>query len=229
MTYVNLSNWNFEVGGNLLGTPLQTLPTYHPYPSSLDVLIELSNSNQYLTPFQDQIRDRLRQDQTAKLWHKNRTLLKSLPHFRRYRGSDYEMYHKAARAIASGNATQKQFTLVNGLDNEISASNVIIPAGQIVFHGRCDNELHQLPGPFPSFISTSLDLACARSHIEPVNNRTLGSKSVYMLTLQNPLPAIWGGGGQLEEWELLFGTKLRCSITKIHTGILFDVIEATLG
>lgn len=42
-------------------------------------------------------------------------------------------------------ATKEQDKLVAGLNKEIAKSNVIVQPNQILFHGRGDQRLHELP------------------------------------------------------------------------------------
>ncbi len=118
--------------------------------------------------------------------------------------------------------------MVNGLNSEVGASRVIVPAGQIVFHGRADLDLHAAP-TYPSFVSTSLEPTVSIYHAV---KRGLKSKShlvIYLLVLTNPLPAIWGNGGIFEEWELLLKSDLACAHVQTHPGTYFDVVVANIG
>ncbi len=86
---------------------------------------------------------------------------------------------------------------------EITACRVVVPAGQMLFHGRVDRELDEL-APCPSFVSTPLDPTASIYHAIKRQQQRTGARTIlYALTLESPLPALWSNGGSLEEWELL--------------------------
>lgn len=234
MTTVNLDHWHFELGGSpkiLQGTTLYQAPIAVPLITHVDLLCHLANNSDHDTAIQNQIRHRLSVDAIAQTWHKQRTNIGSLPHFSQYRKtSKYDSYHAAAAAVFAGNATGEQRDMVHGLEQEIASSKVIVSAGQVVFHGRGDQALHTSP-PYPSFISTSLDPVVCVLHAAKRKHQggASGKAFIYALTLLDNLPVIWGNGGALNEWELLLGTNLSCSVQAIHSGHRFDVIEATIG
>lgn len=234
MTTVNLENWCFEVGGSspiLKGTSLYRAPTTVSLATHVDLLCHLTANGNHDTTFQNQIQNRLSMDAIAQNWHKNRTNIGSLRHFSQYRKtSKYDDYHAAAAAVFAGNATSEQSAMVHGLDQEIASSQVTVPSGQVLFHGRGNQALHTSQ-PYPSFISTSLDPVVCTLHAAKRKHQGVatGKAFVYALTLSDELPAIWGNGGALNEWELLLATGLRCTLQAIHLGQRFDVIEATIG
>lgn len=231
---LNLENWRFEFGGGpavLKGTPHYQEPDILCLPFHVDLLRYLSNNDQQDVAIQSQVQMRLGDDATAQLWHGQRNVIGSLPHFGRYRKSgDCDLFHAAAKAVAIGTATSEQSLMVQGLDQEITESAVILPAGQILFHGRGDQGL-TASSSYPSFISTSLDPVVCVYHANKRKNQLVGISQpiIYALTLRDDLPAIWGNGGALNEWELLLESKLKCELATISPGRRFDVIEATIG
>ena len=215
----------------LAGTELYQEPAILKFATPLELLLYLSNDDSQSTGIQNQIRQCLYDDPVVKAWHKQRTNIGEMPHFRKYRKTAYyKRYHEAALAVSNSNASQNQRDLVYGLNQEIAASNNIAPTGQILFHGRGDQLLHT-SAIYPSFISTSLDPTVAVYHAirGKLENGPHGKAMVYLLTLRDFLHAVWGNGGKLKEWELLLQTNLRCSVTQIHQGSRFHVVEAALG
>lgn len=232
MTRINLDNWQFELGGSssFKGTPLYREPEKFRA-THLELLLRLAADDKDDTAFQRQIQSRLSSEPVAQSWRRRRTFLRSLPHFSQYRKTTkYDHYHEAARAVAAGNATDSQVEMVAGLNQEIASSKVLVPAGQVLFHGRGDETLHNSLN-YPAFISTSLDPVVSAIHARKRKRQggAAGRAFVYALTLKDDLPAIWGNSGKTVEWELLFGTNLCCSLGTIHSGEQFDVVEATLG
>ena len=159
MATIDLCNWHFSVGGSLAqfaGTEHYKAPDTVEMSTPVELLRRLSNDATHETAMQRQIQRRLKTDPTAKKWHAQRTRIGSTSHFKAYRKNpNYEHYHSAARAVATGHATSDQHEMTSGLDGEIGASKIVVPAGQILFHGRGDMQLHELQ-PYPTFISTSL-------------------------------------------------------------------------
>ena len=235
MTSVDMTNWSFSFGGSIAafnGTPQNSSLTALNFTTVLDLLLHMAGNGAQLSNIQIQnhINLRLKADPVAQAWRRQRTYLKNLSHFPKYKGRHYEAYHTAARAVALKGSTAKQQAMVMGLNQEISASKVIAPAGQLVLHGRAELSLHS-GVTYPSFISTTLDPVVAvnsairRAGLNQVNGRPV----VYILTLRSPLNVIWGNGKPPHEWELLMGTNLVCSHGKTHSGMQFDIVEATIG
>lgn len=232
MQTVDLDNLSFQFGGShpaFAGTEHYEEPKLLAFATSLDLLTHLAADDSHQTPIQNHVQSRLSEDLVVKEWHKQRTPIGVQPHFKRYRtNSHYEDYHEAARALVSMTASITQASLAQGLDAEITASRIIVPAGQVVFHGRADHGLHS-EATYPSFVSTSLDPTVSIYHAV---KRGIASKTrpvVYQLTLRDDLPAIWGNGGSLDEWELLLQSGLACAVSQIHNGSRFDIIEASIG
>ncbi|SFN99944.1 hypothetical protein SAMN05443579_101220 [Variovorax sp. PDC80] len=234
MTTIDLSNWRFSFGGSLPQfdrTNHYKAPEIIEIKTPIELLLRLADDDAHDSGFQGHIQERLKNDSAAKKWHSQRTRIGGTTHFKLYRKNPhYDLYHAAARAIAAGSATREQQSLVCGLDGEIAASQVLVPPGQVLFHGRGDLNLHTSP-PYPSFVSTSLDpVVCIYHAVKRRLQKDSSAKAViYALTLRDPLPALWGNGGGLKEWELLLQTKLTCSAIKTHPGTRFDIVEATIG
>jgi hypothetical protein len=230
---VDMTNLSFSFDGSpvaLAGTNHYFPPTVLRFTNALDLLLYLAGNGAHKPEIQNAINRRLKEDSVVKVWHLQRTFLKDLKHFPKYKGAHYDTYHRAARSLATGTGTIKQQLMVDGLNREISASNVVAPIGQVVFHGRSDLAMHSLPS-YPSFVSTSLDpivavnSALRRGGLNQVNGRPV----VYILTLREPLHVIWGNGGKPHEWELLLQTNLMFSLVKMYSGTLFDIVQATAG
>jgi hypothetical protein len=200
MTTVNLENWHFSFGGShlaLKGTPAYQASTDISLATHVNLLRYLADNDDHDSAIQGQLQSRLSADAMARTWHKQRTKIGSLPHFTEYRKtSKYDCYHAAAAAVFAGNATSKQHDMVQGLEQEVASSKIILSAGQVVFHGRGDQSLHTSQ-PYPSFISTSLDpVVCVWHAAKRRHQGGTGSKAfIYALTLRDDLPAIWGNGG----------------------------------
>src|SRR5437879_2454814 len=133
---VNVSDWEFSFGGSdsrLAGTPSFREPTIVRLATPLELLLHLAEDGMNDTSTQIQIQRRLECDPVAKEWHKRRGKIGSMLHFGRYRkDGKYDEYHAAAAAVAAGTASEDQQELVRGLDQEIAASEVIIPDGQVL-------------------------------------------------------------------------------------------------
>jgi hypothetical protein len=175
-----------------------------------------------------QIEKRLLAGAKAQEWPKVYSRLNSLKHFPKYRSKAYDTYKAAAFAKYTGTATADQLTLANGLSHEIQSSAVEVPAGQILFHGRSDT----LPssGPtYPAFLSTTLNPFVARQSAKRRTIQLRGRNVVYALALLTPQPALWGHVGRSGEWELLLDANLHVRQTAFHSGIDFDIVEATVS
>jgi hypothetical protein len=233
MSIVNQDNWSFLLRNS--SPPMHVLGTAKPrrtlsFSTAADLVRYLADEDQddYVT-IQAEIEERIKGDTVFKAWRKIRTRLKDLKHFPKYRKNRYDHYHAAARACAVGNSTQEQKALAQGLEAEIDASRIVVPAGQIVFHGRANREITTV-APYPTFISTSLNPVVARNSAF----RRAGSKNqngqpvVYVLTLRCPLPALWGQTGRSFEYELLLPSQLTSVPTNEYQGCNFDVVEAAV-
>lgn len=231
MQSVDLTHWRFSFGGDprFRGTPLEEPPKIFEFPTAIELLRYLADDDSQQGAFQSCVRERLRVDPVARGWHRLRTRIGGSTHFKSYRRNpNYLRYHDAAVAVSAGHATAAQKDLVLGLDREITASRVVVPAGQMLFHGRGDRELDEL-APYPSFVSTSLDPTVSIYHaIKRQQQRTGARATLYALTLESPLPAMWGNGGSLEEWELLLQSRLTCTASQEHALGRFDIIEASI-
>lgn len=234
MPTIDLCNWCFSLGGS----PAQLAGTEHYQPpdtveigTPIELLKRLSNDATHETAIQNQIQQRLKSDPKARDWHAQRTRIGATTHFKAYRRNPrYEQYHAAARAVATGKATSDQQGMVSGLDGEIGASKIVVPAGQVLFHGRGDMHLHEQQ-PYPTFVSASLDPTVCSYHAtkRKLQNGMDAKAVIYLLTLRDALPAMWGNGGDLDEWELLLQSGLTCTMTAVHDGQRFDIVEATIG
>ncbi len=231
---VNLCDWKFSFGGSdarFGGTELFHSPDVVQLATPLALLLHLAEDGANDTGFRNQIEERLKADPVAKIWHKKRGKIGSQPHFARYRqNGGYDRYHEAAAAVAAGTASEKQRDLVLGLDQEIAASEVSIPNGQVLFHGRADRALDESPS-YASFISTSLvPTVCIFHGLKRAFQKGPPAKPViYLLTVRGPLRAIWGNGGGLNEWELLLPPQLQCTVVSTHEGTRFELVNATIG
>lgn len=198
---------------------------FHRFPDAVSVL-KHSASGTELTPIQTQTQDYLNQSPVVKTWKKARSLRKNTPHYNRYKVNRYDAYHNAARASFSGSATPKQQQLINGLSGEINASKTIAPAGQVLFHGRVDDEL-TTASPYPAFVSTSLDMIVARQ--SAIRRTTHLGGFIYVLSLARDMPVLWGQHRRTGEFELLLDCGLVFSISGApSTAGPFTVIEATV-
>lgn len=231
MQTVDLNDWRFSFGGDprFVGTSLEKPSKTIEFSTAIDLLKHLARDDTQQVAFQNRVQDRLRNDPIARKWHKKRTKIGDTTHFRSYRRNpNYQTYHDAAAAISTGHATEAHYELVQGLDAEIGASCVIVPAGQMLFHGRGDRDVDG-PTPYPSFVSTSLDPTVSIYHaIKRQSQRTGARATIYALTMELPLSAMWGNGGSLDEWELLLQTGLTFTVSQQHVQGRFDIIEASI-
>lgn len=177
--------------------------------------------------FQNAITKRLEADPDVETLRENRALISDLHHFRTYRGRKADRYHAAARADAAGIANTPQKRQVAGLDSEIANSRILLQPGQVVLHGRCDDDL-VTQNPYTSFVSTSLNAVVARNSAfrRSGPNKINGRPLVFVLTLRVPLRALWGQVGNSVEWELLLPRNVTWHETGRTTGTFFDVVEA---
>ena len=230
MQTVDLTDWRFtfDCDPRFIATPLEKPSKKFEFSTAIELLKYLARDESQQCAFQTRIQERLKADPIARQWRKQRTPIGDTTHFKLYRKNPkYLRYHAAAAAIAAGRATAAQRELVLGLDAEIAASRVVVPAGQMLFHGRGDRDLEV--APYPSFVSTSLDPTVSIYHAIKRQQQRGGSRAtIYALTLESPLSAMWGNGGILDEWELLLQTRLTCTVTNQHSQDRFDIIEASI-
>ena len=177
---------------------------------------------------EDQIHHRLNQSPTAREWRAASRPLGCYKHFRKYRGTGHIEYHRAARAVADGSASERQEALVRGLQGEIDGSKITAPTGQVVFHGRSSK--YSTESDRSSFLSTSLAPTVAANHSNKGN--AAGNRGVvYALRISTPFPALWGQRGQSREHELLFGRGLTIKVRreiKVPEGA-FDIALGTVA
>lgn len=234
--HADVSRWHFEY---LYNTRLDRMlrardPSYVPvqecfdFPDTDALLRHLDGSGiKNRSRFQDSIAERLGKDPNVKTIKASRTLLKDLKHFPAYRNDQYDKYHDAARSVAGGRATAKDRHLIDGLDAEVAASAILLDAGQILFHGRCD-DLLVTAHPYPSYVSTTLDpiVALNSAWRRAGNSNVNGRPIVLVLKLRVPLRALWGHVGKSHEWELLLPRGIDWEETNRQSGKTFDVVHA---
>jgi hypothetical protein len=232
MSIIDQDNWNFTFTHD---TPMEVaLGTAMPdtmlsFPTATDLVHYLAHNISDHGPIQRMIGDRIKADPVARVWHNRRTRLGTLKHFPHYRKDKYDRYHAAARARALGNATSPEIALVQGLETEIDRSRIIVPVGQILFHGRANREITMV-SPYPTFVSTSLEPVVAFNSAlrrAGVNNEH-GQPVVYILTLRCELPALWGHTNSSFEFEVLLPPLLTCVQTREYKSGSFDVVEADI-
>ncbi|MDX0973253.1 hypothetical protein GOL21_26625 [Sinorhizobium medicae] len=231
MSTVNQENWHFRISNSseverLLGSdkPDTTLE----FASAGDLVRHLGNDhNDDFIRLHSPIDERLDADPVAQDWARRRTLLKDLKYFPRYRRNEYDRYHAAARAASSGTADSSQASMVGGLDEEIENSRILVPAGQVLFHGRANDDLTALQ-PYPTYISTSLHPIIARNSAfrRAGEKNKNGQPRVFVLTLKLPLPALWGQAGKSCEYELLLPRNLFVEERARHSGTKYETIFA---
>ncbi len=227
---VNVSDWEFSFGGSdprLAGTPSFREPTIVRLATVLDLLLRLAEDGKDDNPHQHQIQQRLKTDPVAKAWHeqtgKDRgdAALRTLPKGRQVRGLPRGGSCRCCRhCLRRATGTRSRSRSRN------AASAVIIPNGQVLFHGRGDRVLHS-SSSYASFISTSLDpTVCIRHAVKrQVQKGPEARAGIYLLTTRAPLHVIWGNGGALKEWELLVPTRLQCTELSVHECTRFDIAE----
>jgi hypothetical protein len=222
-TLVDMNNWEFVFKSY---SPVKTEPDRRlSFPTAFDLAKHLADDDQdAFTVIHSKIEKRLDLDPVVRNWSKDRSLLKNLEHFPRYRRKHYDTYHAAARALAAGTAAPTQESLVRGLQSEIDASRTIARAGQVLFHGRADQELTN-GRCYPSFISTSLNLVVARNSAFRRASKG-GSPTLYIITLQSDMPTLWGQAGKSCEYEVLLPRGLKCERSRVYKGSNFEVVEA---
>lgn len=225
---IDLGPWNFEFQRNsVLDRINGTIePDRFPFRDAKEMLEFLAlEDGTDRGRFQRLLQDRLKENVACRQWTKARGKLSELRHFARYRKSEYEAYHAAARAVAAGTADAGQTEMVQGLTAEVDASRVTLPAGQQVFHGR--SEPFAAGQAYPSFISTSLEpvVSVNHSYKRPGPGRR---PQVYILTPTFDIPAIWGHSHGVVEWELLLPPGLIIvEKSRSDTGE-FDVVTADI-
>ncbi|WP_327212381.1 hypothetical protein U8Q06_27515 (plasmid) [Rhizobium beringeri] len=231
MTILSQDNWQFQLSNSSVVERLQgtTKPdTVLEFSNAGDLVRHLgSDQNDDFLRLHPKIDKRLDEDPVAQEWAKQRTLLKDLSHFPRYRSKEYDRYHAAARAVFSGTADSMQGDIVSGLDDEIENSSIAVPVDQILFHGRANDDLTSLQ-PYTTYVSTSLHPIIARN--SAFRRAGVGNKDsqprVFVLTLKIPLPALWGQIGQSCEYELLLPRNLVIQETRRHAGTKFETVFA---
>ncbi|UWQ49925.1 hypothetical protein K3720_00515 [Leisingera caerulea] len=180
--------------------------------------------------YQTYIDQELKRHSEVRNWHRKRTKFSKLPHFSKYKGAAYDVYHSAARKVYSGAASVEEKRLFDGLRDEIEDHGLLAPVGQTVFHGRADDNL-STQVPYASFVSTSLDpvvavLSAVRRHCALPEK---SQKYVYLLHLLQEIPVLWGHWRNVPEWELLLPPGLVFEVLRKHSGPNFAIIEATVA
>ncbi|BAM90404.1 sulfotransferase [Bradyrhizobium oligotrophicum S58] len=234
---VDVSCWHFEY---LHDTPqdralraydasLVRGPEYYDFPDTEALLKHLDGpGDDDRCRFQQSIAERLGQDPDVAAVKALRTPLKNLKHFRAYRRRQYDKYHAAARQIADGKASTTDRKLIDEFDLEFNASKISLDPGQILFHGRCNDQL-VAEHPYPSYVSATLDPIVAlnsayrRAGVDCINGRPI----VLVLKLCVSLRSLWGHVGKSQEWELLLPRGIDWKETERRPGKAFDIIHAT--
>lgn len=225
---LDLSSWTFNLGG--MGRLSLGPTTVRSFSTALDLLNWIASNGDLKSAVQGQVQDRIRLDPHWKSWRKQRTLFRNAPHFQSYRGAAYDHFHAAARCVVTGAGappTASQLGMYNGLMTEIASSAVVLPAGQLLFHGRADRDLDRLP-KYPAFLSTSVDPVVASNHAHKRAFNSPRRPLVYQLTLQTSRPAFFGQAGRLREYELLLPAGLSVTAKAFHRAADFDIIEAEI-
>jgi hypothetical protein len=224
-TLVDMNNWKFVFKSF---SPVNIVPPRElTFATVYDLVHHLANEGQDdRIAIQMMIDRRLEADPSVMGLVKARSLLKDLKHFPRYRRKDYDKYHAVARLLAAGTASPSQKLLVEGLAEEIEKSKTIAAEGQILFHGRSDQEITS-GSPYPSFISTTLNpIVACNSAFRRAYKR--GAATFYVIKLQCDLPALWGHTGKSCEWEMLLPLGLQFEGKRSYKGSNFDVVEANV-
>jgi hypothetical protein len=225
---ISLKNWTFTLGGgnsHLVTHGIIPPPKQISFLTVQDLLTAICKGANLPT---GQIDARLRAGAQTMGWPRNYTRIGQAPHFKRYRGKNYDSYKEAALACAAGTATPRQTLLAAGLSSEIAASKVIVPSGQVVVHGRSD----QLPTNgtnYDAFLSTTLSPFVAHLSAIRRSKQLGGCPTIYVFRLVRDLPAMWGQVGLSAEWELLFNAGLHVQATSSLKSGGFEIVEADLG
>jgi ABC-type uncharacterized transport system ATPase subunit len=105
----------------------------------------------------------------------------------------------------------------------------MLPKGQKLFHGTA-NQVLKGSGRCAAFISTTLDPVVAVNHANKRTHQNPGSRAtVYLLSVQQPMPAFYGQAGKTAEFELLLPTMSTVVQTAVHSTDLFDIVEANIA
>ncbi len=224
---IDLDNWVFSYPTR---PPYQGPTLVVSYATALDLLRTLGTSWRQHAAIQGRVQDRLAKDPNRIAWHRQRTLLKNAPHFRRYRGRFSHEYHAAALVVASGSTpSARELSLVTSLNAEIQMAGFMLPKGQRLFHGTANQPLKG-PGLCPAFISTTLDPVVAVNHAKKRTHHNPSSRAtVYLLSVQQPISAFYGQAGKTAEFELLLPTMSTVVQTAVHSTALFDIVEASIA
>lgn len=199
------------------------MPAPLTLPTPLDLALHLAQNGQGVAAaLQTHIRNRLAADTDMRSWLRARSLLKNSPEFRKYRKSSRQ-YNDAARAMSAGTATHGQTALVTGLSGEIAASQVQLPLGQVLFHGRGDRAL-DITSPYPAFVSATLDATVGRWFAITCAAHVSGSPVIYILRLQRPIRALLGHSYRSHESEVLLPPCLTYAVRAVHGGAI-TVVE----
>lgn len=223
---LDLSSWTFNFGGTGR-TSLGPIMARN-FPAALDLLCWLGSNGDLEATVQAQIQKRIRSDPNWKLWRKQRTLFRDAPYFQSYRGPSYDEFHAAARSVVTGSSappTAAQLGMYRGLMKEIASSAVVLPTGQLLFHGRADRDLDSVPR-YPAFLSTSVDPVVALYHARKRAFNSPRRQLVYHLTLRTSRAAFFGQAGRLREYELLLPAGLTVATRALHNAGDFDIVEA---
>lgn len=216
---ISLENWAIDLHSAVLRCT-----------TGLDLLRSIVPRTDLWPAVQGAIQDRLAADRDRLAWRRLRPKIGKLQHYKRYRKtSAYDDYHAAARALVAGQpVTASQSQMAAGLQGEITASGILLPVRQTLFHGRADRELDSAK-PYPAFVSTTLDpIVALNSALRRSLPKPGSTPIVYVLTLRRSIPGLFAQSGKLGEWEVTLGYGATVNATALHNAGNFLLIEADI-
>lgn len=223
---IDLTNWRFlrrhdGASDHAMGTVRE--PDVFKFADGRELVRFLSEQEEYRVQFHQEIERRLENDPVTRSWKQSRTLLRHMPHFRRYRKNCYRSYQSASSAVSRGQPSEQQSELYHGLLGEISTSKTVLPIGQTLFHAAEDGFVGKC-NPYPRFVSTTLNPIVAMNHARPRTRQ--GRGEVFCFHVKARVPAIWGQAGNTHEWELLLPPHLTIIETMRERMAVFDFVTA---
>jgi hypothetical protein len=225
------NNWTFEFGWihpNDRDEDGRCYTEKVTYTNAKDILIDIEHGERSDNEVQNKVQRQLNENDDLRVWERSQTKIQDAPNFEKYRGAKYDDYHQAARNLVNAVGTSEDHELAEGLISEINMSQTILPAGQVLFHGRADKELSN-GNRYPAFVSTSLDPIVALNSAKRRASAG-GTRTVYILKTSGELKALWGQAGDSFEFELLLPVGLmveETGVTKSDGGDL-KVVEANI-
>lgn len=167
---------------------------------------------------------------TDTAWCQGSLRLGETPHFARYRTRQHRArYDRALNDLSRGGASVTELELVRSLSAEIASSPIVISSGQVLLSGDI-GEAALIQNRCEPFLWATIHPVSAIERAESQLPRGAEHRpTVYVLQLDQPMPALVGRAGRHGRWDLLLPRRLRVTMkaTREFSGLM--VKEAVVG